>query len=221
MLISRIEKLAFADEENYVSNINMHWVRLVASIALFAIYCQLFFWLRLFSSLAEYVDLIISTIRDIQNFMIVLAIFMVMFFSGFYMIQLNRTEEPYIFVEAKESFLESVLRMYYMVLGDFGNVTLIRSFEDSDNNYNTALISFENTLSVFFFVGATLITQITILNMLIAIMGVTHSSHEDMKEENSKKQRLLLETEFAFANSTYRRMSESGYGPIASLCNCF
>ena len=64
--------------------------------------------------------------------------------------------------------------MYYMVLGDWGSVTLIRDLEDNDN-YDTALIVFENTLSVLFFIGATFITQITILNMLIAIMGSTHS----------------------------------------------
>ena len=63
--------------------------------------------------------------------------------------------------------------MYYMVLGDWGSVTLIRDLEDNDN-YDTALIVFENTLSVLFFIGATFITQITILNMLIAIMGSTH-----------------------------------------------
>ena len=60
-----------------------------------------------------------------------------------------------------------------MVLGDWGSVTLIRDLEDNDN-YDTALIVFENTLSVLFFIGATFITQITILNMLIAIMGSTH-----------------------------------------------
>ena len=36
------------------------------------------------------------------------------------------------------------------------------------------LIILENSLSVIFFLGATFITQITILNMLIAIMSVTH-----------------------------------------------
>ena len=102
MIIRRIESIKFGDEE-FDSIINLHWVRLVASIAFVAMYWQFFFWLRLFSSLAQYVDLIVSTVSDILYFLAVLAIFMVMFFTGFYMIQLNRTESPYIFANTKEN----------------------------------------------------------------------------------------------------------------------
>ena len=148
----------------------------MASIGFFAMYLQLFFWLRISSSHAEYVDLIISTLKDIQYFMIVLVIFMFMFFTGFYMIQLNRTEKPYIISETKD-VLYNLLRMYHMVLGDFGSVALVRVTDVEDDSYDAALISLENTLSVLYFIGATMITQITILNMLIAIMGVTHGDH--------------------------------------------
>ena len=148
----------------------------MASIGFFAMYLQLFFWLRISSSHAEYVDLIISTLNDIQYFMIVLVIFMFMFFTGFYMIQLNRTEKPYIISETKD-VLYNLLRMYHMVLGDFGSVNLVRVTDGKDDSYDAALISLENTLSVLYFIGATMITQITILNMLIAIMGVTHGDH--------------------------------------------
>ena len=49
-------------------------------------YWQLFFWLRLFSSLAQYVELILMTFSDIKYFMSVLILFLVMFFLGFFMI---------------------------------------------------------------------------------------------------------------------------------------
>ena len=160
------------------NTINMNWVRLAASVAFVAMYWQLFYWLRLFSSLAQYVELILMTFSDIKYFMSVLILFLVMFFLGFMMIQKNRIEEPYIFVEQTDSGLQGLLRMYYMVLGDFGDVTLTRNLQEEGDGYDQTLIIFENTLSVIFFLGATFITQITILNMLIAIMSVTHGQHE-------------------------------------------
>lgn len=144
-----------------------------------------------------------------------------MFFTGFYMIQLNRDEEPYFFASTKENSLQCLLRMYYMVLGDFGSIALIRSFDEDNDNYDAALVTFENALSVFFFIGVTLITQITILNMLIAIMSVTHGEHVEMHSTNSQKQRLLLETEFAAQNNIYVSMNKGYARPIVWLCNCF
>jgi len=61
-------------------------VRLVASLGLVFIWFQLFFWLRIFESLAHYVDLILETAADIKYFMIVLGVFGLSFLSGFYMI---------------------------------------------------------------------------------------------------------------------------------------
>jgi len=50
----------------------------------------MFFWLRLFDSLAQYVELIFETVADIKNFMVVLACLMMMFASGLYVLQINR-----------------------------------------------------------------------------------------------------------------------------------
>ena len=110
--------------------------------------------------------------------------------------------------------------MYYVVLGDFGDVNLLRSYENFDES-EARWILFENILSVVYFVMATFITQITILNMLIAIMSVTHSNHNDNIDENSKAQRLLLLAEFNFPNNIYRRLSEKTIcWPFVFLCNC-
>ena len=59
MVIRRLESLSYDEDQAYDSIINLNWVRLMASIAFVAMYTQLFYWLRLFSSLAQYVDLII------------------------------------------------------------------------------------------------------------------------------------------------------------------
>ena len=67
-------------------DVDLHKVRLMASVALVALYWQFFYWLRISETLAQYVDLIEMTFSDIANFMKVLILFLLMFFSGFYMI---------------------------------------------------------------------------------------------------------------------------------------
>ena len=57
-------------------------VRIIGSIGVVALWIQLFFWFRLFDSLAQYVDLIFSTVSDISKFMYVLLTVMLMFGSG-------------------------------------------------------------------------------------------------------------------------------------------
>ena len=145
--------------------------------------------------MAQYVDLITETMWDIRYFMLVLLVFLMTFYSGFYMIQLNRIEPPY--YEDKEAVFSSdgsngwvlfhgILRMYYLVLGDFGDVSLTRSYENF-NTLGSVEIFIENLLCIIFFLGATFVTQITILNMLIGIMSVTLERHNDNIDEATKR----------------------------------
>ena len=69
---------------------DMFKIRPIASIALVFMWVQMFFWFRLFDSLAQYVDLILQTVNDIKHFMYVLFAIMLMFASGLYILQLNR-----------------------------------------------------------------------------------------------------------------------------------
>ena len=68
------------------ADVNIFIVRIIASIAMVALWFQLLLWFRLFDSLAEYVDLIFQTVHDIKNFMYVLLAVMLMFGSGMYLI---------------------------------------------------------------------------------------------------------------------------------------
>ena len=52
-------------------------------------------------------------------------------------------------------------------------------------------------LCFMFFVSATLITQITMLNMLIAIMGDTFDQNMENKDINAIKTKLALMTDLA------------------------
>ena len=61
-------------------------IRIIASIAIVLMWMQLIFWFRLSDSLAQHVDLITGTIKDMRGFMFVLLTFLIMFGSGFYML---------------------------------------------------------------------------------------------------------------------------------------
>ena len=73
-----------------MGNVELYKVRIIASIGCVALWTQMFFWMRLFDSLAQYVDLIIQTVEDIQNFLGVMLELLFMFGSGLYLLNLNR-----------------------------------------------------------------------------------------------------------------------------------
>lgn len=109
-------------------------MRVVASIAVICLWIQIFFWFRLFDSLAQYVDLIIQTVSDIRNFMTVLLAIVGMFMSGFYMIELNRaaTDSDNLFEEINDDgslYTNGLINQYFLLLGDFNGNGLYRSSE--------------------------------------------------------------------------------------------
>lgn len=67
-------------------------LRQMAALGLLGIWMELFNWLRLFDSSAQYVDLIKETIQDIGYFMLVFMELMLMFMVIFYMLQINRVD---------------------------------------------------------------------------------------------------------------------------------
>ena len=77
-----------------MAGVDIYIVRIFASIAIVALWSQMFLWFRLFDSLAEYVDLIFETVHDIRNFIYVLGSLMLMFGSGTYLLQINRIAYP-------------------------------------------------------------------------------------------------------------------------------
>lgn len=89
--------------------------------------------------------------------------------------------------------MESTFYMYKMILGDWSLFIFERNsigFDDS------GWIEFEGLLVLAYFIGATFVTQIVVLNMLIAIMGQTFSNHNEDLYANAKRQKLVLQAEF-------------------------
>ena len=117
-------------------------------------------WLRLFDRTAFYVRLIESTIYDIRYFFILLLVAIGMF--GLPIKMLNYFIYPdneLIADHSENSLFNMLMNQYLLALGEF----------DIDN-----YLAHPNTILCFtFFILATAFTQITMLNMLIAIMSDT------------------------------------------------
>ena len=73
-----------------------------------------------------------------------------------------------------------------------------------------AAVHLENFLVIVYFLGTTFFTQITILNMLIAIMSQTYNRHAKGLSELGKRQKLKLMAEYLVIVNVYQKY----------LCSC-
>ena len=140
------------------------------------------FWLRLFDRTAQYVSLILRTIGDIFNFLVLMLTIMAGFGTAFYILQCNRiyrgvSDEDLLFkYQPGDSLIYSAfLNQYFIVLGDFDGMEL------NDGNQAGEFVV------TLFFIMATFLSLITILNMLIAIMGHTFGQHMEEQDVKSKQ----------------------------------
>ena len=91
-----------------------------------------------------------------------------------------------------------------LILGDFGSFNLANS-----TNYGEDMSywqMFENKLITVFFVLSTFLTNIVILNMLIAIMSATFDKHKDEQRISKIKQRLFVQAEFVWLIEFYEKI---------------
>ena len=131
--------------------------------------------------------MVLRTITGIFNFMVVMLMIILAFGTLLYLAQVNRiyegaTEDDLVFAYNPGDYLfyQSIINQYFLVLGDFENMNL-----NDDNILKEGLVTIG-------FLGATFLIQITILNMLIAIMGDTFNQHVNEQDVQSKQQKLLL-----------------------------
>lgn len=79
--------------------------------------------------------------------------------------------------------IDVLLNQYFLALGEF--------------NYDNFTSGPQMVLCYIFFILATFITQLTMLNMLIAIMGDTFSRVYENKEVNATKTKITLMSDLA------------------------
>ena len=141
----------------------------LAAIATSCICLKFFDWLRLFDRTSFYINLIGMTLSEVKYFLILLMASMFMF--GLPLMILNLKSEPGQEIIEKNSiwnFTNTLIHQYQLALGTF--------YYKQYHEHSHA------TLVWLLFFLSTGFTQITMLNMLIAIMGDTF----DKVTENSK-----------------------------------
>ena len=154
----------------------------MAAIASSCLMIKFYDWLRLFESTAFYITLIEYTLKDIKPFMLLFLICMMIFGIPLVMLELNRSEEDQLIIEIGATsgiwVLDSIYNQYLLSIGEFESLETI---EESSSQKGIAII---------FFLISTFITQITILNMLIAIIGESFSYCLENRDELSLKTKL-------------------------------
>lgn len=128
-------------------------------------------WFKLFQPTSFFIRLINETIYDIRYFMLIFIVALSMFGTPMYMLQLNRNDENAIVEETFGGLwpINLLYNQYMLSLGEFS----MDNFEDNPQTY----------LVLCIFLAATFFTQVTFLNMLIALMGDTFGRVIESKDQ--------------------------------------
>ena len=151
----------------------------MAAFATFSMFVKVLDWMRLFDQTSFYIRLIKKTGKDIAAFLGLLFISLMMFGIPLIMLNNSRTDELAL-VDQKFSFWipNMLINQYLLALGEFN----LDNFESGS----------QSSLCYIFFTAATLFTQVTMLNMLVAIMGDTFDRVIAQRPTFSLKNKLEL-----------------------------
>ena len=159
--------------------------RVIAAMATLCLWIKVFDWCKLFGPTSFFIKLITETLFDIRYFMIIFLIALMMFGMPMYILQLNRDETNPVVDETFGGIwiLNAFYNQYMLSLGEFN----LDSFENGPQTY----------MCYFFFIMATFLTQITFLNMLIALMGDTFAKVMEQKEQYGLQTKLLIMSDYS------------------------
>ena len=129
-------------------------------------WAKTFYWMRLFSGTSFYIRLIMETISDIKYFLILFLFIMMCFGSTLLVMNQGRSSEIYS-SKFNISFLDAILNQYVLTIGDYD----VEAFHEEGGDI----------ILWCFFILTTFLTQITFLNVLIAIMGDTFDRVSEVK----------------------------------------
>ena len=174
---------------------DMSLVRSFGGFACFFMWIKVFYWMRLFSSLAYYVKLIMQTLTDSFPFMIMVAIIVFAFANYFYVINNNLVfgdevdddgNTPTYYGEYYGSSIGDVIVSIYLMgaLGDF------------DSSLYTNGVDKYAAMSMFLL--ALFIIAVVFMNMLIAIMGDTFGQVLEGATESGIREQVVLISDHAW-----------------------
>jgi len=174
-------------------------LRIAASIAVLVMWMKLFYWMRLFGPTAFFIRMIEETIYDIRTFAIMFIFCVMSFANGLYVLNYGRSAEGEddLFVSAFGiGMLDAIIDQYMLGLGEFG----------TDNFKGKGKF-----LAWIYFLLATFITQITFLNMLIAIMGDTFDRVSEAREQSALKEKINILSDYIWMMRDVSNENESKY----------
>ena len=163
--------------------IPLETLRVLAAFATCITLLRLIDWMRLFEDTSFYVMLIKQTIDDIKYFVLLLIIALLMFGVPVLMLDMNSAEGSELIDDNFHFWLlDLMFNQYMLALGEFG----MDNFQDHP----------QQLLIYCFFFAATFISQLTMLNMLIAIMGDSFNRVFENRQINSVKMKIEFAEEY-------------------------
>lgn len=153
--------------------ISLDIINTIGGFACFFMWIKVFYWMRLFEALAYYVKLIVQTLIDSGNFMLMVFIIISAFANFFYVINLNQIlhqQGEYYDSYTGVREVDVVISVYMLgALGDFDS-TIYR-------------VGYCKAFALFMFLIATFLIAVVFMNMLIAIMGETFGTVTEERNE--------------------------------------
>ena len=140
--------------------------RVIASIAVLLLWAKLFYFLRIFAPTAAFIRMITEIIKEMSTFTLIFflsiiaignSLFLV---DGGYFVKRDRI--------AGDGIIMTIINTYTTGLGSFNTENF------SGNKFTT--------LYWIFFMMTTVLIQIVLLNLLIALMGDTFDKVQEIKE---------------------------------------
>jgi hypothetical protein len=170
----------FYKQEEYIS---LLLIRTLGGFVNFFMWIKVFYWMRIFTSLAYYVNLIVQTISDSSYFMVMVMIIICAFANFFYVLNINFVANniDHSYFDTYYGFMpvDAILSIYELgVLGNYDVTVYREGYDKAEAN-------------IMFFI-ATFIITVVFMNMLIAIMSDTFAQVQEVAEERGLNEQVVL-----------------------------
>ena len=157
----------------------------ICALAVILMWFKSFYWLKLFGPTSFYIRLISETLWHIKYFLILFVLILATFGNAVLILSEDREEKLYN-EYFSISFFNVLLNQYELSLGEFSTDNFIKASDGGD------------TVAWIVFGGATMITQITFLNMLIAIMGDTFDKVTESREQSALVEKIRILADYVY-----------------------
>ena len=171
------------------------WIRAIAAATCLLLILKLFDWCRLFDETAFFITLIIKTLKDIGSFIQLMFLAVFCFGVPLMILQLNAYRDLDIVEPVFDFWVADLfVSQYLLILGDWD----LGNWKEHPSAF---------TCYVLFFL-ATFISQVVMMNMMVAIMGDTYSEIMENKQVSGIKTKIELISEVL---TTKSNQAESGF----------